>query len=405
MRTKLTNIILALQPLFPLPVYFSVLTGHPALWASSVAAIVPLVVRYLHSKRILTPTPFDIPILLYMGGAIVGVIFAPDKNVAAGALSSTIASVLVYYGLTANSGAPRKYWLWTGGIICLITFLLSIWFLSQGVNRVLFFNQWAFNLFSALPKTHGPVLQLNTIGALLVVVIPPLFAFNFYRQNISLSISAIVLCVFFTGMLFLSDSGAGWLAFAVSLAFAIACWRKWLLWACLTLGGLLTAGGFFFYNKAAWLRATFSTGSLMSRITIWKNTITLLRGKIVFTGLGLGCWHKIYSERYGDPVLIVHNSYLQVYCDTGILGLIAMILAGIIFICLSLNLLKSARQNSIYWIGIGLIGSVIAGAVFAIFDTTYSVTYATGNGYIYLAVPLLWIGAALITIVHKQSNN
>jgi len=214
-----------------------------------------------------------------------------------------------------------------------------------------------------------------------------------------------VLCLFFTGVLFISDSGAGWLSFIISLAFILVCWRRWLIWVLVTIGGLLTGAAVIFYDKTEWLRTTFSTGSLTGRIELWQNTFTLLKGKAVFTGMGLGAWHEVYSSHYGDPVPIVHNSYLQLYCDAGILGLIAMVLAAIIFIRLSINLLKSSRRNSVNWIRIGLIGSIIAGAVFAIFDVTISVTDVTDTGYIYLVLPLLWIGAALIAVVNTKFSS
>jgi O-antigen ligase len=262
-------------------------------------------------------------------------------------------------------------------------------------------------LFAGFPRIAGPVLQLNTIGALAAVVIPPLFVFFFFKDRVGVRITALLLWVFFTGILFLSDSGAGWIAFAVSLAFMLVCWRKWLVWILVPAGGLLTAAAIMFYDKTAWLQATFSTGSLMGRIHIWQNTIALLRGKAIITGLGLGSWHEIYNNRYADPVPHVHNAYLQMYCDAGILGVIAMVLAGIIVIRLSINMLKSSRRDAGYWIGTGLIGSIIAGAVFAMFDVTPTITYVTASGYIYLALPLLWIGAALIAVVHmgNGSNN
>jgi O-antigen ligase len=399
---KLAKTILTLYPLFPVPVYFSVLMGYPPLWLSLIIAIIPVGVHFWQTHRIVTRTPFDIPILIFICGIVIGFIISPDKNVATGALSSTIASILVYYGITANSGASRKYWLWTSGIICLITLLLSLWFLSQSSHRVLFFNQWAFNLFSKLPKTSGPVLQLNTIGALLAVVIPPLFAFVFFKNGISLRIIALILFLFFTVVLFLSDSGAGWLAFIISLAFILLCWRNWLILVVVPILGLLASAAAIFYDKTQWLKSTFSTGSLTGRIELWQNTLILLKGKAVVTGLGLGTWLKVYSSRFGGSVPIVHDSYLQLYCDTGLLGFFAMILSAIIFIRLSINLLRATRQNSVNWIGIGLIGAIIAGAVFAIFDVTTSITYVTDNGYIYLVLPLLWIGAALITVANTR---
>ena len=402
MQTKLAKTILAFYPLFPVPVYFSVLTGRPPLWLSLIIAIIPVGIHYWQTRRIVTRTPFDIPMLIFVIGTLIGFIISPNKGVAIGALSSTMASILVYYGITTNSSASRKYWLWLAGIFCSITLLLSLWFLSQSEHRVLFFNQWAFNLFSGLPKTIGPVLQWNTIGALLAVVIPPLFAFAFFKDRTNFRIMALMLCLFFTGVLFLSDSGAGWLAFIISLAFILVCWRRRLIWVLVPAGGLLSSAVVLFYDKTEWLRTTFYNASLMGRIELWKNTLILLTGKAAVTGLGLGAWHEIYISHYGDPMPIVHNSYLQLYCDAGLLGFIAMILAAIIFVRLSINLLKSSPRNPVHWIGIGLVGSIIAGAVFAIFDVTTSITYVTDTRYIYLALPLFWIGAALIVVVNAK---
>jgi O-antigen ligase len=401
---KIAKIILTLYPLFPVLVYFSVLTGYPPLWVSLIIAAIPLGVYFWQTHRIIARTPFDIPILIFICGTVVGFIVSPDKNVAMGALSSTMASLLVYYGLTANSGASRKYFLWIGGTICLITVLLSLWFLSQSNHRVLFFNQWAFNLFSGLPKTSGPVLQLNTIGALLSVVIPPLFALVFLKNHAGLRIIALILFLFFTGMLFLSDSGAGWLAFFISLAFILVCWRWQLILVLVPLGGLLTAGAVIFYDKTSWLRTTFSATSLMGRVTLWENTLILLKGKAAVLGLGLGAWFRVYSSHYGGSVPIIHDSYLQLYCDAGIMGLIAMVLATIIFVRFSIKVIKSSPRNSIDWFGIGMIGSIVAGAVFAIFDVTTSITDVTNTRYIYLVLPLLWIGVALFVVVKTNFN-
>jgi O-antigen ligase len=144
----------------------------------------------------------------------------------------------------------------------------------------------------------------------------------------------------------------------------------------------------------------------MSRVTLWRNTLTLLKGKAVVLGLGPGAWLEVYTKHYPISVAIVHNSYLQLYCDAGILGLVAMVWAALIFIRFSIKLLRSSRRNSDYWIGLGLIGSIIAGAVFSLFDTTYSITYVTNSGYIYLVLPLLFIGAALISVINdKLSKN
>ena len=86
-HTKFANAILAFYPLFPVPVYFSVLTGYPLLWVSLIIAVIPLVVYFWQNRRIVARTPFDIPILIFICGTVIGFLVSPDKNVAIGALS------------------------------------------------------------------------------------------------------------------------------------------------------------------------------------------------------------------------------------------------------------------------------------------------------------------------------
>jgi O-antigen ligase len=94
-----------------------------------------------------------------------------------------------------------------------------------------------------------------------------------------------------------------------------------------------------FYEKTGWLRSTFSTADLIARIKLWQHILILLKGKAaIIIGLGEGSRFKMYTVHYGNSVAIAHNSYLQLYCDTDILGFIAMVLGAIIIIyrtCLS----------------------------------------------------------------------
>jgi O-antigen ligase len=402
MKTKVANTVIILQPIFPMLVYFSVLIGSPPLWLSLTIATIPLIINYWYNRRIFKKTLFDIPIILFVCGTFLGFFVSTDKGVAVGAIASTLASILIYYGITNNSDASKKYWFWTGGIMCFITLVLSFFFLSQSEHRVLFFNGWAFNLFAGFPKINGPIMQLNTIGALLAVMIPSLFVFFFNNFRINLRVIVSVLCLFFVFMLLISDSGAGWLAVIIGLAFILVCWRKWLIWVFIPTAGLLTGAAIIFYDKYEWLRTTFSTGSLISRVQFWQNTLVLLKGKAIFWGLGTGSWYQVYFDHFKGYGIHVHNSYLQLYCDAGLLGFIAMVLAVIIFIRFSIKVLKLPRQNPLSWIGIGLIGTVISGAVFSIFDVTYSVTHLTDTGYIYLSIPLLWIAAALVSVMSRK---
>jgi len=162
-----------------------------------------------------------------------------------------------------------------------------------------------------------------------------------------------------------------------------------------------------FYDKTEWLQATFAVWSLNSRFDLWQNTLTLLKGKAAFFGLGPGAWRVNYNGLFEGNNTHIHDAYLQTCCDAGLLGVIAMIMAAVIFVRLAVKMLRSSRENSGYWINVGLIAAILAGAVFAVFDVTTTITYVTPSGYIYLALPLIWIFAAVFTVtgVPRPANN
>ena len=326
---------------------------------------------------------------------------SPDKIVSFGTLWSTLASILIYYGIVSNSEAENKYWLWITGVICSITFLMIIWFFSQGNGRQFFFNRWAFQMFEELPRTDV-TLQLNGLGALLSVVIPLLIAMALFKEDKRLRIVALGLGLLFLGVLFLTDSGGGWIAVTGGIVFVLISWRLWTIRVVMPVVGAIAAVVFLFYDKVLWLRYSFSVASLSGRIVLWRETIHLINGWSIVTGLGLGTWLEVYQNHYDKFVTHVHNSYLQLYTDTGIMGVITLIVAVVVFVRLSINILSSSKQNIWYGIGIGLIGSIIAGAIFACYDVTTTGIVLTADSYINLSVPLLWIWAALFVVCHDH---
>jgi O-antigen ligase len=400
---RLAEAVMAGQPVFAVPVYFSVLTGNPPYWLSLTIAVVPIMVRWGVSRRLFTRTAFDVPILIFLVGTLLGLAIAVDKGIAAGALASTIASVFIYYGLTSNGKAGDKYWLTVGGIICVISLVFTVWFFSQGSARYVSFNTWIFKWFERVPKTGGPVLQFNSLGALLASVIPGLAGIAFFTGNRNLRIvSGILLAVFLAAMV-LSDSGGGWIAAAIGLAFVLACWHWQTIMVTVPIFGGMAGILAAFYHRLSWIAPSFSTGSLMGRFAIWENTVKLFGGIPGITGLGLGSWAKTYQEHYKETVIHIHNSYLQSYADSGLVGLAAMVAAAVQFGRISLASLRASRESLWYGVAVGLTGGVIAGAAMAMYDVTTTVTvWSSATSYIYMSVPFIWVWAALVIVANQK---
>jgi hypothetical protein len=136
---KPVEAVLKFQPLFAVPIYFTVLIKAPPFWASLIIALLPVGLRFLISRRFFPRTQFDLPIMIFIIAMLVGLMLAPYKEMAFGALSSTLASILIFYGIVSNSEFGNKYWLWVAVIICTLTLTMSVWFFAQGHGRQFFF--------------------------------------------------------------------------------------------------------------------------------------------------------------------------------------------------------------------------------------------------------------------------
>lgn len=383
-----------IQPFFAAPVFLSVVTGFPSMWAAWLIALAPWLLYDGLTLRVIRRTPFDVPIIIYCLGLLIGFMVSPNKAISAEALLTTFASILIYYGLVNNGGRGRSYWLTMAGVCGVIILGLIVWFFSQGDARLLFFNEWLFKEAAVLPKTDGPVLQFNSIGIFMAVVIPLLLSvalFSKGRTRWIMLTSGISLAV----ILFLSASGGGWGAGVCGLIFVLAVWRMWSLWLTVPTVGVVIAVIAANYHKFSWPSQIFSTESLSSRIDIWLKTIDVMK-KSWFTGLGLGIWSEVFKGW-----IHVHSSYIQLWADTGLVGVLAFIVAAVMFLRIAWRIVKAPKQSNWYGIGVGLIGGMLAGAAASVFDV---ITYGAFRApeYHYLSIPLLWSMAALFVISYRR---
>ena len=217
-----------------------------------------------------------------------------------------------------------------------------------------------------------------------------------------LRVAALALGLAFLGMLILSASGGGWIAAACGVAVVLVLWRRWMAWVVVPAAGIAGGAAVMFYHQTAWLQQTFATSSLAGRVTFWINTLDFMSGRHLITGIGLGSWTESYRQFIGESQIHVHNTYLQLYTDTGLLGILAMVAAAVVFVRLAARMLTSSRQDPRYGIAIGMIGASIAGAVMAIYEVTTTVTVIEAAGYLYMSVPLLWVWAALFVVSQQR---
>jgi O-antigen ligase len=140
----------------------------------------------------------------------------------------------------------------------------------------------------------------------------------------------------------------------------------------------------------------FHYQNIISRETYWRATVTALATHPIF-GLGLGAWWTTVQTDImpGGP----HSTYLQLYSDCGVLGLIALLLMFVALIILGLKILRSRRGSLYFGLGIGLLAGIVVMAGDAFIDNTFVVLTPVGKGFICFTAPFIWVVLALFTIV------
>ena len=395
MLSRLSTALLLAQPFFTFPVFLSVLQGVPPLWLSWTIAIIPLPLRFYITGRLTRRTPFDIPILILTVGMLLGFFLSPDHQLRLTVMHTYLACVLFYYGLVNNSDARLGYWGFLAGFLSLILFFLSALAFAGGSGSHVMFNAWAYELASPLTGALGMPVNINVVGGALAVVIPGLAAVALFRQRAWVRWSAGILAVIFGGILVLSASGGGWIATIAGIFIVLLYHRARTFWVTSLASVVAVAATLPIWYNTTWIKAVFPIQSLLGRLERWQATIVALKDSPL-TGLGLGGWWSKVSTfgMLGGP----HNAYLQLYSDTGALGMIALVLAVIISVKLFRQILYADKDSPIYGITAGITAGLIAGGIHALLDDNMNVLIQIGNDYLYYAVPLLWLWAALLVV-------
>ena len=294
-----------------------------------------------------------------------------------------------------NSRARLAYWVFLAVFLSLTLFFLSAWAFADGPGKHIVFNEWAYELASPLTGALSMPININVMGGAFAVVILGLVAVTLFRQRAWIRWSAGILAVIFGGILVLSASGGGWIATIAGIFIVLLYHRTRTFWVTSLASVVAVAATLPIWYNTTWIKAVFPLQSLFSRLEMWQATIVALKENPL-TGLGLGGWWSNVST-FG-VIVGPHNAYLQIVYDTGALGMIALVLAAIIGVKLFRQILHSDKGNSYYGIASGITAGLIAGGIHALIDDNMSVLIQIGNDYLYYAVPLLWLWAALLVV-------
>ena len=110
------------------------------------------------------------------------------------------------------------------------------------------------------------------------------------------------------------------------------------------------------------LAGAMNPASFRLRLTYWKTGVSMLQSHWL-TGVGLGAFETAYPvyQRLGSgDVKMAHNDYLQMFCETGILGIALFVAFWLYFTVWGARRILSERDGATRWSLLGIYAGVLA---------------------------------------------
>lgn len=274
-------------------------------------------------------------------------------------------------------------------IISIIGFLLALFGLIN--------TRWITDKLPLIPNTfyqklpiispdtiHPSVLAYNLVILLPIIIAIPLFTWKEGSILRRITISSIVIFIFF--VLVISQTRGSLLAFSCAMSLLIIQrWKRgiYVVLALAALGFILI----FLLNSTNLVNPqtiwTDSPEKLSGRVEIWSRAIVMIND-FPFTGIGMGLYGQMVDSIY--PFFInapgsvphAHNLFLQIAVDLGIPGLISWLSVFFIVVASSVKVYFSYRSNADaspserrWWLGFaaGVSASQVAVVVNGISDS------------------------------------
>jgi O-antigen ligase len=322
-------------------------------------ALTPWFVRLSAGAFPFRRTVLDIPLVIFMLTALVGVWAAYNRQAAWAKFWVLATSVLLFYAL---AGQPAQN-LWpVAAIFAGLAVFASAYFLLTHnwvaePLKVGFLNQIGTAWTPLRPKLNAEALHANSAASWMAMFLPFIAALtvrtwrNWRPIGFILSLAAIALVAF--GLLMTTSRGA-WLALSIVLGL-------WLLWGLSGMAGrvlrlsrwpvlgflLLAMAGFALVLFVAFptdleVLAASATGTATAetRLELMRSAVNLA-GDFPFTGGGLGSFPGLYSQYVRViPFFLIahaHNTVLDITVEQGMVGAAAFIFVILVSLILPLR--------------------------------------------------------------------
>lgn len=364
--------------------------------------------RYARTGRIIPRTGMEVPWGLFVVGAYAGLWAAYDRPLALLLSARILAAVVVYYALVKSS--ERVLWWAAIGFVLMAAVLALYWptqhdFAAEPgkLAMITTIGRW---VNAHVPRLPGPSVHANVAGSTLALALPfPLaLATSFWRRRRKgIALIWILLTLVLASGLFLTSSRGGWLGVAAVGCLSGLAWvqRRWfrtarraaLLWgaavAAVLIAGLAVVGAGGVGRLVGMIPDP--TGSVQGRTDLFAQGLGLIRD-YAFTGSGLGAFsmvHATYAILIPVPFLThVHNTYLQVWIEQGVLGAAALAWAGAVLVGWAWRGLRGKGVPPLGWAGLAGLAVMAVHGLFdaALYGTRMMPLVGLVSGFAWLTV-------------------
>ncbi|MBP1692697.1 MAG: hypothetical protein H6Q37_580 [Chloroflexi bacterium] len=359
--------------------------------------VVSFAVRAWRTGRFLPRTGLEIAWVLGLASASVAVWVAYDRPTAFLQFDRLLAACVLYYAVVAiresNTGIVHPVRWPAAGFLVMAAALALYWpahtdFAAQTAKMALI-TRLGIGLHHLLPIISGPDVHPNVAAGTLLAALP--FGVALGREAWRdgpkwLAWLAVVLSLAVLGGLFMTGSRGAWLALAGVSVLALLVWvqRRWfgrprqqlIFWSVVVLAGLLALAAVALTGNLDHLAGQISdpSGGIQSRVALWEQGWGLVRA-YPFTGSGLmSFWmeHATYSLLLNVKFIAhSHNTFLEVWIEQGVLGVIGLALAGLGVATWAWKALGRKEVSMWGWAGLA---ALLAASLHGLVDVVFYVT-------------------------------
>ena len=322
----------------------------------------------------ITPSPLNVHIALY--AVVILWSTAASVNLRGSLLPGmlTVAFVLFFYGVTSSGlekHLDRVLWLLLAAGVG-----VSLYGFYQACFPERYSDVWTdTDLFSAIAfRVYSTLANPNVLGEYLLLVIPIACAFAFSADNWKKRIAALLAAGIMGVCLILTYSRGCYLG----LLFAAAVFLVLLDRRFLFLGIIAVALCPLYLPESVISRFTsignMADSSTSYRVRIWLGSLAMLKD-FGFSGVGYGseAFNTIYPTyaMHGVYAQHAHNLFLQILCDSGIVGLLVFLGLIVSFYRMMLTAIRHTSDSSARVLQIGGVSAVSGFLVQSLTDYTF----------------------------------